>query len=282
MRSLVLAVVVSGMVSAAHAADLPDLPILRGGLTEGLSTSRVNWEGFYVGAQGRYGSSDEKFSGSNQTMTAALLANTAVESAFGVSQWPLPFGKTTGQTSAYGAFAGYNSQWDDVVLGVEMSYMHGSFGGTASASMSRAFGSPVGGFYHAVTSSAASSISISDMATFRGRAGYAIGSFLPYAFFGLALGKADTIRSVSVDDNYATTYAVAVSPCNSATPPFCATLSTAEGQHNRLIYGYSAGLGVDVNLIGGLFARAEYEYVRFTTNVDTSVNTVRAGLGYKF
>ncbi len=70
MRSLVLAVVLSGVVSAAHAADLPDLPILRGGLTEGLSTSRVNWDGFYVGAQGGYGSSDESFSGSNQTMTA--------------------------------------------------------------------------------------------------------------------------------------------------------------------------------------------------------------------
>src|SRR3569833_3843623 len=131
MRSLVLAVVMSCAVSAAHAADLPDLPILRGGLTEGLSTSRVNWEGYYVGAQGGYGSSDEKFSGSNQTMAAALLANTDIESAYAVSSWPLPFGKTAGQTSAYGAFAGYNSLWDEVVLGVAASYMHGSFGGTA-------------------------------------------------------------------------------------------------------------------------------------------------------
>ncbi|WP_315704861.1 MULTISPECIES: outer membrane protein [unclassified Bradyrhizobium] len=283
MRRVVLAGVICGFVSAAaHAADLPDLPVLRGSFTDGLTTSQVNWEGFYIGGQGGYGSSDEKFSGSNQTMTAALLANTTIESSYGVSQWPLPFGKTTAQTSAYGAFAGYNSQWDDVVLGVEMSYMHGSFGGTSSASMSRAFNSPVNGFYHAVTSTATSSISISDMATIRGRAGYAMGSFLPYAFFGLALGKADITRGVSVDDNYATTYAVAVSPCNSATPPFCATLSASEGQHNRLIYGYSAGLGVDVNLIAGLFARFEYEYVRFTTTVDTNINTVRAGLGYKF
>ena len=100
MRSLVLAVVISGVVSAAQAADLPDLPILRGGLSDGLSSSRVNWDGFYVGAQGGYGSSDEKFSGSNQTMTAAMLANTAIESAYGVSQWPLPFGKTDRALSA--------------------------------------------------------------------------------------------------------------------------------------------------------------------------------------
>ena len=52
--------------------------------------------------------------------------------------------------------------------------------------------------------------------------------------------------------------------------------------HNHLVYGYSAGLGVDVNLVGGLFMRAEWEYVRFTSSVDTSINTVRAGLGYKF
>jgi opacity protein-like surface antigen len=28
--------------------------------------------------------------------------------------------------------------------------------------------------------------------------------------------------------------------------------------------------------------RAEWEYLRFTEVVDTSVNTVRVGLGYKF
>jgi opacity protein-like surface antigen len=53
-------------------------------------------------------------------------------------------------------------------------------------------------------------------------------------------------------------------------------------QHSHLIYGYSAGLGVDMMLYHGLFARAEWEYVRFTTSVDTSINTVRLGLGYKF
>ena len=28
--------------------------------------------------------------------------------------------------------------------------------------------------------------------------------------------------------------------------------------------------------------RAECEYLRFTSQVDTNINTVRAGLGYKF
>jgi outer membrane immunogenic protein len=41
-------------------------------------------------------------------------------------------------------------------------------------------------------------------------------------------------------------------------------------------------LGVDVNLIGGLFLRAEWEYVRFTAATEVNINTVRGGLGYKF
>ena len=50
----------------------------------------------------------------------------------------------------------------------------------------------------------------------------------------------------------------------------------------KLVYGYSAGLGVDVMLVGGLFLRAEYEYQRVTSNIESNINTVRLGLGYKF
>jgi len=46
----VLTAMICGAVSGAHAADLPDIPILRG--TQGLSTSTVNWQGFYVGGGG--------------------------------------------------------------------------------------------------------------------------------------------------------------------------------------------------------------------------------------
>jgi opacity protein-like surface antigen len=273
MRSLVLAAVVSGVVSAAHAADLPDLPILRGGLTEGLSTSSVNWDGFYVGGQGGYGSSDENFNGSTKNTTAALLANTMEESQMQVSSWNMGMGKQSAHTSAWGAFAGYNSQWEDVVLGVEGSYMHGKFGGFASAS--RGLVQQLSdGQWHEVNVTGTSQISISDMATIRGRAGYALGCFLPYAFFGLALGNADIGQSVAIQEYVAPAY---TGPYTALVP-----LSANNIQHNHLIYGYSAGLGVDVNLVGGLFARAEYEYVRFTSTVETSVNTARLGLGYKF
>ena len=112
------------------------------------------------------------------------------------------------------------------------------------------------------------------MATFRGRAAYAWGCFLPYVFGGFALGKADITHSVTVYD--------AISPV--VTGPFVplTPLNATDAQHNHLVYGYTGGLGMDINLVGGLFMRAEWEYVRFTASVDTSINTVRAGLGYKF
>ena len=275
MRRFLLAAVMFGAVSGAKAADMPDLPILRGAFTDGLTTSQVNWQGFYIGGQGGYGSSDENFNGSTRTMIAALLANTTIENEMQVSQWNLGLGKTSARTSAFGGFAGYNSQWDDVVLGLEASYMHGTFGGTSSASEERVSGAALSDkFFHDVKATSSASISISDMATFRGRAAYAYGCFLPYLFGGFALGNADITRTVNVQD------AVSLA----ALGPFTllAPLSATDAVHNHLIYGYTAGLGVDINLIGGLFMRAEWEYVRFTSVVDTNINTVRAGLGYKF
>jgi opacity protein-like surface antigen len=280
MRRLLLAAALFGAVQSAQAADLPDLPILRGAVSEGLTSSRVNWQGYYIGAQAGYGSSDENFNGSTSTMIAALLANTTIEAEMGVSQWNLGLGKESKRTSGFGGFAGYNSQWDDVVIGVEMSYLHGAFGGSSTATKALANGSPLSdGFYHSVRASSTSAIAIKDMATLRARAGYAYGSFLPYLFGGVALGNADITRTVTVDDHYALTFANAVGSCSVA---FCATLNSSQVQHNHLLYGYSAGLGVDVNLIGGLFMRAEWEYIRFSASTDTSINTVRAGLGYKF
>jgi outer membrane immunogenic protein len=280
MRRALLAAVMLGAVSAAHAADMPDLPILRGGFSDGVP-SRVNWQGFYVGGQAGYGSSDENFNGSTSNMIAALIADTTIQE-MGVAQWNLGLGKESARNSGFGGFTGYNWQWDDVVLGLEASYLHGAFGGSSSASQSLVSSTALSdGFFHAVTATSQAAISISDMATFRGRAGYAYGSFLPYVFGGFALGNADITRTAIVQDNYASTFAVAVSSCAN-TPPYCVTSSSTQAQHGHLIYGYSGGLGVDVNLIGGLFLRAEWEYVRFTAAVDTNINTVRAGLGYKF
>jgi opacity protein-like surface antigen len=267
----------AGAVQGAQAADLPDFPVLRGGLSEGLSRSVTIWQGYYVGGQAGYGSTDMDFSKSHSGITSRILANTVIENEMQVSQWPLALGKSSQRNSAFGAFAGYNAQWEDVVLGVEASYMHGSFSGSSSATMSRISAAPLSdGNFHAVTATSTGSMDITDMGTLRVRAGYAYENFLPYMFGGVALGNANIVRSVTISDRWGQpTQADALA----ATP---AIVTGSDVQHNHLLYGYSAGVGVDMMLWGGLFARAEYEYVRFTGSVDTSINTVRGGLGYRF
>ena len=198
MRKLLLVAVIFGAASGAQAADMPDF--LRGSLPAGPAPT-VDWRGFYVGAQGGYGSSDENFNGSTANMVGALLANNVIQQ-MDVANWNLGLGKDSARAPGYGAFAGYNWQWDDVVLGIESSYLHGSFGGATSATEALRSGSPLSDGLHSPTSRLQSSaaISISDMATFRGRAGYAFGSFLPYVFGGFALGNGDITSSVKVQD----------------------------------------------------------------------------------
>jgi outer membrane immunogenic protein len=270
MRRVLLAAAMLAMAASAKAADMPDY--LRGSV--GGSASTVNWRGFYIGGQYGYGSSDENFNTSNTSMLNALIGNLVV-SETGIGQSNLQLGGDSARSSAYGAFTGYNWQWDDVVAGLEMSYMHGNFGGAANASEGFTTTTPLSdGLYHSVTAISSAQIAITDMATFRGRAAYSFGCFLPYLFGGVALGNADISRSVTVKDSASMNI---LGPFTAFTP-----LTANNIMHNHMIYGYTAGLGIDINLIGGLFMRAEWEYVRFTDQVDTNINTVRAGLGYKF
>ncbi len=275
MRRLILAAILAGVVSGAQAADLPDLPVLRGPISEGLMGPRpVYWQGFYVGGQAATGVSDMNFTGATREITARLLTGTAIESEGAVSSWPL-LGKESRSKYGFGAFAGYNAQWDDVILGLEASYTHGKFGGSANDQMSRFF-STSNGYTNDLTYQASAGINITDMGSVRARAGYAWGAFLPYAFGGVSLGVGDITRSARV-------FGTQVNPL--AAPGFQNIpfdLSRTVTQKSHFLYGYAAGLGMDVMLIGGLFARVEYEYLKFTAPIDTSVHTAKAGVGYKF
>ena len=47
-----------------------------------------------------------------------------------ISEWPI-MGKVSTHGEGFGGFFGYNSQWSDVVVGLELNYTHGKFGGYA-------------------------------------------------------------------------------------------------------------------------------------------------------
>lgn len=255
MRRFLLVAVMCGATSVARAADMPDLPFLRGSFTDGLSNSRVNWQGYYVGGQVSYGSVTSK---------VASGANSDLQSTFfppnNVTYLWAPLGSAHSNTTGYGAFFGYNSQWEDVVIGFEANYIHDGF---------RSVTNSVGYRYEAdnvtvqsITNSSAA-VKLSDFGSLRIRGGYVMGCFLPYAFVGTGLGSQTIDRSVS------------------AFPDPIRPASTSASK-TKLVYGYSAGAGVDVTLVGGLFVRAEYEYRRVTSDVESNINTVRAGIGYKF
>src|SRR5262245_27997992 len=122
MRRLLLVAAMCGAVGTARAADMPDLPILRGGLTEGLSTTNVNWQGFYGGGQVSYGSVTSKVApGANADLQSTFIPPAGVGYAW--RSLPSAHESRTG----FGGFFGYNSQWDDVVLGFEGNYIHDGF-----------------------------------------------------------------------------------------------------------------------------------------------------------
>jgi outer membrane immunogenic protein len=274
MRRFLLAVVILGAATAAQAADMPDF--LRGSLVPAVSV-RPNWQGVYIGGQASYGAADMDFTNSGQDLLKKLLNNVDLEDKFNISSWPLQT-KTTTQNSGFGGFFGYNAQWTDVVAGVELNYIHGRLANGSSGSQARTFMFPTDYLSTAVASSS-SSMNIRDYGSLRVRGGYAWGCFLPYLFGGVALGQADINRRADVQLAY---YYVGTQNNprlpNILPPPD----SLTDSANAHFIYGYSGGLGVDMMLFANLFVRAEWEYMRFTAPVDTTVNTVRAGIGYKF
>lgn len=298
MRRLVMATVFAAVAQGAWAADLPDLsdlPVLRGGITDGLSRSSVNWQGAYVGGQVGYSSANMDFSNATSSLVSQMTQNSILQSI--VSEWTV-MGKSSPTSTSFGGFVGYNAQWDDVVLGVEANYSHFSnMAGLSTGSVGPLAVTPAGEtpppnhtYVYNVALRGSATAQLTDAMTFRGRAAYAVGNFLPYMFGGVAIGRVNYSRNVALDDtiyNYLTTTTVVnqttvsnTTLVGTSTQP---TLSAADSG-TAYAYGYTAGFGLETMLWGGLFARGEYEYIKFTSikNIGITTNTVRAGLGYKF
>lgn len=277
MRRFLLVAVMCGAASVAQAADMPDLPFLRGSFTEGLSTATVNWGGAYIGGHVSHGAADMDFTNSGKDLLEKLLNNVDLQTQFNISDWPVG-GKAHAQASGVGGFIGYNYQFTEAVIGIELNYTHGNFFGSSSGSQARSFQYPADYLSSAAISSSAS-MKLTDYGSLRGRAAYPIGNFLPYGFVGFGLAQADINRRADTSIYYQYTGA-AVPPLPNIGP---VNNSLTDNAKSQFIVGFAAGAGIDIMLYAGLFLRAEYEHLRFSAkNVETSVNTVKAGLGYKF
>lgn len=295
MRRLLLAAVICGTATCAQAADMPDF--LRGSFAP--KPVPTNWAGWYVGGQLGYTSAEIDFGHATRALTNFTLRNTVLQEP--ISQWGL-LSKNHAQATGFGAFAGRNYQWDDLVFGIEANYNYvTSLSSSAINSMSRAIVNPPGevppaGHTHTynMTLAGSAAMQIKDVLTFRGRAGWAAGPFMPYVFGGLAVGRMDAARSATVSGNLQDDYDVTTTTIvGLATVSNTVhhqdffplqTVAQTEQRVNNFVAGWTVGLGTEYCLWQNIFIRAEWEYIKFLSVKDMVVqtNNARFGVGYKF
>jgi outer membrane immunogenic protein len=280
--------VLGSFVSPASAADY-DLPILRGSsqppapvLSVGPATF-TRWSGFYVGGNVSLGSATSDFSTATRPLVADSLQFTTVETEVHPSQFRV-LGRGSAVAAGGGAFLGYNTQWQDLILGVEATYTHTNLNTTASSvAVARIFPS----VSTTVGVGATGNLNLTDFATARGRAGYVVGNFLPYGFLGMAVGRASysvsTLTAVAQPAGTSTDLSCFNTGQSTPTCDFFSFANSA-GQTNALLWGYTVGAGLDWAITPNIFARGEFEFVQFApiTNISVSVASGRLGAGLKF
>lgn len=279
MRRLLVAGFIAILAHGAQAADPPELPILRGSFREAPVAYRTSWQGFYVGGQASYTFADMNFANSNSSLVSQLFANTALDELYALPPW-FVMGTSSDKKFGYGAFAGYNWQWEDAVIGIDANYTRGALSSADGGSRTSEPPYSQLGYIYTVTNLTTAALTLHDYGSIRVRGGYSMGSFLPYAFAGLALARTDIDRGVSIGvtrQQFAPPSVPDQSP-----PPVVPPLGNNSSRKNQVLYGYAVGLGAEYMLFGGLFARAEWEHMRFNSVVNVGMHTVRGGLGYKF
>jgi opacity protein-like surface antigen len=268
-----------GLVSDAFAADYT-LPTLRGSDTFVPATPNYfRWEGFYAGGHITYGDAHADFSSATDPLIAYGLRNTNIEGQVGVSEWQVLGSADTG-AAGFGGFVGYNTQWDDLVFGLELNYTRSSFGATAPSTPIALNVTDSDGNYN-VYSSGSASMSIQDFAVVRGRAGWVVDNFLPYATVGFAVGRADLAVSSTVVFQNTITPIPNPAPGCALTP---CVVTSSQNKTSAFLYGYAVGGGLEVALTRNIFARGEYEYIQWAPiwQITSHINITRLGVGLKF
>ena len=240
------AVLATLLTERAGAADWP----LRGSLAP--QTTYARWDGWQIGVEAGWGNFRNDFGNSTSLLVAFILGNTTAESEFAPSTWTtLPSNTTNGPV--FGGYVGYNMQWDQLVLGVDLGYKYANIATGANDSISRQF-TTSSQFQETVSIDARAQMKLVDYATLRARAGYAWGQFLPYAVLGIAAGRFNYGTSVTVHHT-----GTPIPPAPGA--PFDVTDSASSGKTNAIVGGVAAGLGIDWAVTPGMYLRAEWEYV---------------------
>jgi outer membrane immunogenic protein len=271
------------LLSPAFAGDydLANIPVLRGSAQPPAPVYSVGpatftrWSGFYVGGDASFNNGTSDFSSATAPRIEYALQNTVVQQTFTPSQLSL-LGKGAASAFGGGAFLGYNTQWQDLVLGVEANYMHTSINTAAATApsfqLAREFNPPSGNVTSISLSKAAGSLTLSDYGEARFRAGYVLGNFLPYGFVGMAVGMGSYSVSSHIDLYCGALQCVGF------------PLDLNSSQSNALLWGYSVGAGLDWKLTPNFFLRGEFDFDQFApvSNMSLALISGRIGGAFKF
>jgi outer membrane immunogenic protein len=281
MRRVFYALILFGLATPAMAADPADFDFLRGSDTVGPGTYS-RWSGFYFGGEVGYGWATTDFSGSTASIISYVLRESDLETNVTPSQWPVLGRATTGAPN-FGGFIGYNTQFEDVVFGVEANLQRAAFKLVAPNNpISRTTAADSSGNAYAVTLSGAGEVDTMEFLTLKARAGYVVGNFMPYGFAGFATGLANSSVSATISGTQYTSGTIG--SCTAAAPCAPFFFSGSSVHNNQVLYGFAVGGGVDVALTPNVFARAELELDEFylPNSLMLIATTARLGAGYRF
>ena len=191
---------------------------------------------------------------------------------------------------AFGGFAGYNYQLDDLVLGLELNFNRSTFNANLNDPESHNYfvntNSTLYITKYNVTTIA--SADLTDYGTIRARFGWAYGNFLPYAFVGASLAQIDSSRSVNINYCGQQSPYTCTNPPPPSVPPAAPAIggnwTLADGFSGKWTLGFAVGLGMDYALTHNIFLRGEFEYVQLGSpdSIKMSTASARVGAGLKF
>src|SRR5215210_5536239 len=191
MRAVALAILATSLSQAAAlAADFDPGPLRGTEYVEPAVAPVVSWEGPYFGGFGGYAQTNFEFGGVFRDPVGHILRNLTIEQEFGLSKL-LAAKSDDARSTAYGGFAGYNTQFEDVVLGVELDYTHARMKGVSADSIGRSMVTS-DGYFNSVHLSGLASANLNDYGSLRARIGYVTGPFMPFVMGRIALGRFDS------------------------------------------------------------------------------------------
>jgi len=249
---------------------------LRGSIAPPQPVNTAPWDGVYFGGSAAYTSGDFKPRTSGYAALSTQLQGTTLDAETNLAR-DLSARDGNARDGAYGGFIGYNTTWDDVVLGVEADYQRSELTFNSTTNVGRQFVDSLGvNESYAATSQVRSRIQ--DILSLRARAGYAYGDFLPYLTIGIGVihGQSSvnaSVRDIGIDTNVPQRY-----------QNFDVTYAAGYRNRDKWAVGAAVGAGVDYLLTSSIFLRAEYQYMRFNSfdGTEVNLNNAKVGLAAKF